>query len=368
MTLVDDRGRLFGRWNVVDALVGIVLLGLIPLLYAGYLLFKPQNASLVSIEPARIQSPGDIDVTIRGNNLRPYMRVSFDLHQGRSFMFGDTTRAVVRAADLPPGVYDVILYDNAQERARLPKGLEVVAAPRPQTQLDLIGSFTAITEPLMAQIKPNLEIAGLGRVTQVGKPQPSMTRTVVGPLELVNVPSSGAQNVPAVIRASCALVSRGGSATCSALDATLMRDTMLTIPLAGANVLFQIDQVRAASSSTMIDVRARLSGERAVIERVRRGDRDIERTNEFVSGAEVISVSGVARAGSSVTVAAQLSAGLPAVTAGELATVEVMLRVPAHQNLDGWAYHGQLLRPGRSFIFHGPDYEVSGTVLAVNGK
>src|SRR5262245_26475905 len=140
MTLVDDRGRVLGRWNVVDALIGVVLLGAIPLLYSGYLLFRPQSASLVAIEPPRIQAPGDVDVTVVGSNFRPYMRVSFDDHQGRSFLFADTTKAVVRVNDIPPGVYDVILYDNAQERARLPKAFTVMAPAQAQTQVDLIGS------------------------------------------------------------------------------------------------------------------------------------------------------------------------------------------------------------------------------------
>jgi hypothetical protein len=368
MTLVDDHGRLFGRWNVVDAMVGIVLLGLVPLLYGGYVLFRSQPPSLTSVEPARLQAPGDADLTIRGNNLRPYMRVSFDNHQGRTFLFSDTTRAVVRATDLPPGVYDVILYDNAQERARLPKGLEVVAAPRPQTQLDLIGSFTAIPESLASQIKPDLQIEGLGQVLRVGKAQPSVTRAVVGPLELVNVSSGSAVNVPAVIRANCALVQRGGSASCMALDNAMIRDTVLTVPLTGANALFQIDQVRAAGAPSTIDVRARLSGERAVVERVRRGDRDIARNNEFASGAEVISASPVVRAGSSVIVSAQVPGTTPSITAGDIASVEVMLRVPAYQTLDGWSYDGQQLKGGRSFVFHGPGYELSGTVLEVTGK
>ncbi|HUQ86876.1 MAG TPA: DUF4330 family protein [Vicinamibacterales bacterium] len=365
MTLVDHQGRLFSRWNVVDALVGVVLLGLIPLLYGGYVLFRPQSASLVSIEPARIQAPGDVDVTIHGVNLRPYMRVSFDGHQGRTFLFADTTKAVVRASEMPPGVYDVILYDNAQERARIAKGFEVVAAPRPQTQLEVIGAFTAMAEPLTSQIKANLQIAGLGTVTKVGKPQSSATRTAVGPLELVNVPSGSAVNIPAVIMATCALVQRGGGASCVALDNSLTRDVVLTVPLAGGNALFQIDQVRATGTPSTVDMRVRFSGEREVVERVRRGDRDIERNNEFASGAEVTSVTGVARAGASVIVTAQLPGSIPAVTAGDIATVEVVLRLPATQTVDGWSYRGQAMKPGRSFVFHGPDYEVSGTVLAI---
>jgi hypothetical protein len=368
MTVVDDHGRLFGRWNVVDALVGIVLLGLIPLLYGGYVLFRPQSASLVSIEPARIQAPGDVDVTIHGNNLRPYMRVSFDGVQGRGFLFSDATKAVVRVAEIPPGVYDVILYDNAQERARIPKGFEVVAAPRAQTQLEVIGAFTAIAEPLASQVKVDLQIAGLGKVTRVGKAEPSATRTAVGPLELVNVPSASAVNIPAVILASCALVPRGGSVSCMALDNALIRDVVLTVPLSGGNALFQIDQVRPTGTPSTVEMRARFSGERAVVERVHGGDRDIARSNEFASGAEVISVSPVARTGSSVIVTAQQPGSMPAITAGDIATVEVVLRLPAFQTVDGWSYQGQPMKPGRSFVFHGRDYEVSATVLAVTSK
>lgn len=370
MTLVDDRGRLFGRWNVVDALIGVTLLGLIPLLYAGYVLFRPQAASLVAIEPARVQAPGEFDVIIHGTNLRPYMRVSFDGHQGRSFMFENTARALVHVAELPPGVYDVILYDNAQERARIAKGFEVVAAPRPQTEVDVIGSFTAIAEPMTAAIKPGLRIAGLGEVTRVGKPRPSATRTLVGPSELLHVTSTSAVNIPIAIRVSCTIVQRGGSAACMALETSLMRDVVLTVPLPGGNALLQIDQVRSAGGTSTLEVRARLAGERVVVQRIRRGDVDVERTNEFADGAEIMSVSTVERASSAVIVSAQMqpTGSAPTITAGDIGTVEVVLRVAAQQTAEGWSYRGQTLKGGRSFVFHGPDYDVSGTVLSIATK
>ena len=370
MTLVDDRGRLFGRFNVVDALVGIVLLGLIPLLYGGYVLFKPQPASLVSIEPSRIEERADVDLVVKGNNLRPYMRVSFDGYQGRSFLFSGSTVAVVRAAELPPGVYDVILYDNAQERGRIAKGLEVVASPRPQTEVDLIGSFVAVTEPVAAQIKADLTLAGLGRVTRVGPSQPSATRTVVGPREQLMLPSQSAVNIPAVIRASCTVIARGGSAACSALDVTLSRDVTLTLALTGANALFQIDQVRATGAETTIEVRARLAGERLVVERIRKGDLDMERRNPFASGAEILSVGPVTRAASSVvvTLAPAIADAAPSIVAGDISSVEVVMRIPAQRVAGGWSYRGQSLTAGRTFVFNGPDYDVTGTILSAVTK
>jgi hypothetical protein len=272
-------------------------------------------------------------------------------------------------SDIPPGVYDVIIYDNAQERARLPKAFEVIAAPAARTELDVIGSFTAIAEPLVAQLKPGLELAGFGRITAVGKPRPSATQMFVAAGETLPVPSANAVNVPAVIRATCTLVARSGSAVCMALENSLMRGVVLTVPLAGANAMFQIDQVRDTAAPATVEVRARLAGERAVVERVRRGDRDAQRDNEFVTGGEILSASAVSRAPSSIIVSAQAVPGTPpSITVGDLASVDVILSVPAQQTVEGWSYRGQSLTAGRSFVFRGPGYEVSGTVLAVNAK
>jgi hypothetical protein len=369
MTVVDDRGRLFGRWNVVDALIGVLLLGAIPLLYGGYALFRAQPPSLTSVEPSRIQAKSNVEVTIRGTNLRPYMRVSFNDNQGRSFLFADQTKAVVQVVDIPPGVYDVILYDNAQERARLPKAFEVAAPPQSQTQVDLIGAFTAIAEASAGQITTQLKFPGLGEVTRVGKPMPSATYAAVGPGESVAMQSASSVNVPAVIHASCALVERSGSMSCNAMDRTLMRDVVLTLPVAGASVFFRIDQVQALGTDAIVDVRVRFAGERAVLDLIHRGDQDVERNNEFAAGAQVTAVGGVTRAGTSVIVSAQpqLSAA-PTIIAGELATAEATLRVPAQQTAEGWWYRGQLLKPGRTLVFHHPDYEVSATILSVTAR
>src|ERR1051325_4863719 len=107
------------------------------------------------------------------------MRVSFGSEQGTTFLFEDATKAVVPMRALPPGTYDVILYDQAQERARIAKGLEVVALPRPEVQLDLIGSFTAVPETTAAQLKQGMRIENFGEIVRLGKPVPATTRTML---------------------------------------------------------------------------------------------------------------------------------------------------------------------------------------------
>ncbi|MBY0493472.1 MAG: DUF4330 domain-containing protein [Cyanobacteria bacterium] len=369
MTLFDDRGRLFGRWNVVDALIGVVLLGLIPLLYGGYVLFRTQEASLVAIEPARIVAPGNVDVTIRGTNLRPYMRVSFDHHQGRSFLFADTTKAVVGTADLPPGVYDVILYDMAQERARIPKGLEVLAPPRPDTRLDLIGTFTALTEAQAAEIKDGLEVAGLGPVLRAGARRPAQTLTTVAGGVLLQVPSQNAFNVNAIVRANCVLTQRGGAVTCTALETALMEDNVIAVTLQSGRAFFQIDQIRTPAASAPVTVRARFGGDRSLLERMRAGDRDARNNNELTGGATIASLDAVRGASPSLAIAvAPPGATNPPQVAMDLASREVVLRLEA-QRIDAFFYYGgRQLAVGNPMVFNGPGYQVSGTVLSVSPK
>src|SRR5688572_30990206 len=155
MAIVDAEGRLFGRWNFIDAVVAVLVLGLIPLGYAAYALFRTPPPVLTSIEPTEVSEGPKQRVTVRGVNLRPYLRVSFNTLQGATFLFEDSTKAVVDLHPMPPGTYDVILYDLAQERHRLPSALTVRAGPT-ATLSDLIvtGRFFNLTPAVAAQKKP----------------------------------------------------------------------------------------------------------------------------------------------------------------------------------------------------------------------
>src|SRR4051812_4407192 len=141
MAVVDDRGRLFGRVNLVDAVVGVFALGLIPLLYGAAALFWTPLPTLTSVDPPALMAGPGQRVTIRGENLRPYMRVSFGTYQGVNFLFKSTTTAEVDLNDMPPGDYDVVLYDVAQEQARLTNGFKVLPPPVPATTMTLVGVF-----------------------------------------------------------------------------------------------------------------------------------------------------------------------------------------------------------------------------------
>ena len=66
MTLVDNRGRILGRYNLIDLALVCVVLGLIPLGYGAYLLFRTPLPSLTAVEPATRQFESEFRVMVKG--------------------------------------------------------------------------------------------------------------------------------------------------------------------------------------------------------------------------------------------------------------------------------------------------------------
>ena len=117
MAIVDDRGRLFGRLNLLDALLLVLLVGLVPLGYAAYALFREHPARITSVRPARTEQAPHLRVEITGENFRPYMRVSADNYQAADFVFKSTTEVEAPFADLPPGEYIVyVAYPDGTDK------------------------------------------------------------------------------------------------------------------------------------------------------------------------------------------------------------------------------------------------------------
>ena len=50
--MIDERGRLFGQVNLIDAVVAIVALGLIPLAYGAFLMFRMPLPKVTGATPA----------------------------------------------------------------------------------------------------------------------------------------------------------------------------------------------------------------------------------------------------------------------------------------------------------------------------
>ena len=251
MTLLDDRGRVAGRFNVVDALAAIVILILIPVTYAAYLLFRTPAPTLASVVPATLLEGSRQRVEINGTNLRPFMRVSLDTIPARSFLLGSTKYALVDLPDLKPGAYDVVLYDYMQEVARLPKAL-TVAPIATDVELDVVGAFKSPSDALAASMKigDRFPAAGnsIAEVVEVGVPVPGDLRVRVGD-ETVRIASSR-RDLPATLRVKCNSVrAADGTVRCMVPvgdePVAVAPDALLTFSTPAGPALFQIASARA---------------------------------------------------------------------------------------------------------------------------
>jgi hypothetical protein len=346
MAIVDGQGRLFGRFNVVDAVVAVFVLGLIPLLYGAAVLFRVPPPSLKGVVPNAIQAGPGGRVTIQGDNLRPYMRISFNTTQGKNFLFKSITEAEVELTDMPPGVYDVVLYDVAQEQSRLPKAFTILPAALPPTRLMLVGVFGNLDAERAKLVKPGDVVAGVGTVREVGQPMPSQLRVNSNGL-IVEIPVENAVMLPAVVETFCEMRPQTGVPYCVANDSSLQPTVVLMGQHAVGKLPFQIDQLRGPGALETVEIVARFVAPASVINAIRPGDVDRgPYPNPLAADASVLSVR-----------------SRP--FNNDLLQADVTLRVKAERGTNGWVYASLPLRAGADFALRSARSQVNGPVLSI---
>ena len=121
MSVMDSRGRLLGRINVVDLAALIVLLAILPLAYGASLLFQPAHARITSVGQVditnaerRIVAGGSLlsaKLKVKGSGFNPMLRAYIDDSPALAFVYEDPNSADVLVGPLGPGTHDLILMD-----------------------------------------------------------------------------------------------------------------------------------------------------------------------------------------------------------------------------------------------------------------
>ena len=367
MPLIDDNGRLFGRVNLFDALAAVLVLGMIPLAYGAYLLFRAPPARLLTVEPKTFTEGPNHRLQIWGENLRPFMRVSLNDVQARTFLIESTKGAEVDLPDnLPPGTYDVVLHDYAQELHRLPKAVTVIPnAPVPSLTLEVTGAFVGLTADVAKEINAGdhlTEGKSKADVLAVDPPVAAQMRLRAGELT-VGVPVEGQWQRPATLRVSCFPESYpDGSIRCMApgeqQPVMLLPDALLTFRARGQWLMFQVSEVHLDSNPTVKEARVRFVGSAGLLARMQTGD--IDTANRVFSRAFA------ARVVALEPVRAWSGASLGLLAAGEQGSVrDVVLRLPVDRSANGWTYRNRPAKAGANLAFETSDYQVQGQVLSI---
>jgi hypothetical protein len=343
MAIVDERGRLFGRWNLLDLALLVLLLGLIPLGYAAFVLFRAQPPRLVSIEPTQMPQADAFTLRLKGENFRPYMRLSIGTQQGREFMFKSTEEAEVAFAAIAPGTYDVILYDQAQERSRLPQALTISPSNLPSTQIVAIGAFGNLDAARAGKLVAGAQVSA-GEILAVGKPVPDVTAVYAGS-RMIGVALPNALRLPVAIRFNCYVQVQGGSPFCQVGGVTVAPPNLLMLGTEIGPTPFQVQRVRSPHPLHAVTVTMRVNGHPSLLSKIKTGDTDTGGIDNDVEVlARVASVSAVRGLG-------------PAA-----AEVDVTLTANLQRVGDGWLYDSTPLRVGSSLPFRTGGYEIGGVV------
>jgi hypothetical protein len=372
MPLIDEQGRLFRRINAIDALVLLGAVALVPLLYGAYVFFRQPEPRILEVQPSKV-TPTTTSVTVRGEHLRAFLRVSFNQIQGVSFALVSPTEARVEVPRLPSGTYDVVLYDVAREVHRLPNAVtvEAPAALSSQASLLIAGKFVSIDEAFRPELVKGATLSASGgndlRIVEIGSARPDVrgVQSGVGEFE---VTLQNGQQMPALLQASCTIAERrcqvGGTDVEPGFGLALFTAS-------GRAVRFVVGEAMTNGDTQPVDVRVRLVVPDAAVGLVRTGDRDAGAEFFGQRLATIVSL-GTPRS----TSASHLwRRGVPWTGAGagdwsisvndSAAVVEAQLRMLVDRTSDGLSYRGRQIKGGAPFVFETDRYVARGWVVSV---
>ncbi len=409
VAVLDERGRLFGRWNLIDAAAFGAVALVILLGYGAFVLFRSPVPIVVSITPAQIFAQQTGTLELAGERLRPFLQVRLDCGQRAAtcesfttpLLVASPTSAELNVTDLTPGTYDFVLLDEARELVRVPNAITVLPSARPAlTQMDVqaVGAFVFLTASdasrvstgtsLDEEFKPGSVVARpgaappapVGRVLAVLPPEVSTQRLRVSEAVVVTTPVPDKLQVPAIVRFRCLVtIDR-----CRISGVDVLKDAL--VPLAVSvpqsekfthpvtHLVFRIDEVRPATAPLTFPtadavVRVKFVAKPEVAGLPMAGDEDFgvpvaegpedARRNARSLRAAIVSVDTQPQ-----TVVATTLVG-PTTFQETMATFEATLKVPVVLTSTGWQYADRPVKVGAPFKFEGRTYAMDGWVIAL---
>jgi hypothetical protein len=352
MTLIDDRGRLFGRVNLVDAVVGAFVLVLIPIAYGTFLLFRSPSPQVTSVtrvpitdEERRLAGGSRLSakLKVRGSGFRPMLRASIDGAPALGFVFENPNSADVLVGEAPPGTHDLVIYDGVQELARAAKAVTIQAVP--PARVRVVGTLFDLDEATAKALasSTSVDATSQAQIVTLGAIGPGRHRLSTGHGS-ADVAVAGRWERPVVMVLQCDL--NPNSEDCAVGGTILAATPSPVIRLVGpasTALSLAIDELFPVEPPRPAVVRIRFSGAAEMLDLIRVGDRD-----------------------------ACLDERAATVTAIErrrgdngLAALDATLKLGADGSRDGWRYRGRIASPGAPFTLTTDRYIASGSVIVL---
>jgi hypothetical protein len=366
MSIVDERGRLFGRFNLIDASVVAVVVLLLPIAFAAYLLFRPAPMRITSVEPRQVPSGPGTRVRLTGEHFRPYLRAEVGRVQPNRFLIESPTAGEIVMPPLEPGTYDITLYDEAEEVARMKGAITVGAASRPALiNMQLLGMFTNLDDATARTVTAGRRFPDHGdalvEVISAAAPIEDIRR-VRTTTQVVEVPVKGSWRVPATVRVGCEFNFEKQS--CDVNGATIIPG--LVLPIAGG-VRFLVDEVHADTAGVPMEVVVRFVGRQEVLDALKMGDADkLAFNGSGARAARIVSITS-RQSVAGETLMRLLPGQQPVEMTSQLpdrfAVVEAIIHLIAEPGADSPTYRSSVIKPGSVFTFDSPSYVAQGTIV-----
>jgi hypothetical protein len=396
MTLLDGRGRLLGRFNVVDAAAAIVVVAAGVALYSGYrVLLMPGGPHIAAVEPSSQPAVNGARLKLHGRDFLPYHRVfvkrSGDtaqfVHEGETpvdvytlpnhtqaqLLVEDPSTAEIRLPDrMGPGTYDLMFYNETREVSSRRAAFTLISAapppaPSPSAWVRADGTFGRLVDRDVALLTSGARLAtddaheSLDIVT-VDRPQPEVARVGAGS-GAVPAALEGRLQVPATVRVRCSVTQTG----CTIGGAVVAAGSNLPARLGEHRYVFVVNDVSPDLPDVVrdADVGVRFVLRQAEAAAMKTGDLDAA---DAVAARHPRRAATLASIGArrDVTQRTLLNVTWPQRWIEEpAATVDAVLRVPLTQ-IDGvWLYKGQAIKSGGTIAFETPTYKTRAWVLNV---
>jgi hypothetical protein len=415
MSLIDDRGRLFGKVNLIDAVVGLLVLGLIPLAYGAFLLFRVPMPKITAIAPVTVVEHQAATLHVTGQDLRPFLRARFGTTESPGFLVQSPTLADIKLPDLPAGTYDLVLFDEGQELLRKPAAVTVVAPPAvvtvarkvPQADVQVVGRFLGLAAEDVRVVAIGAAFSSktaaergdeplVGEVLAVRPPEAAMQRVKVAPNTFLAMPVPGQTQVAAIVRLRCVLPPTGED--CRIGDTPVAENQTLLLPVpplpapgaTAASVVtahrpeqlkFFVEEVRAAGTRPVFpvvrhavaDLVVRFVARPQTVALLKVGDLDVSGASPVAgdavadpeAGPASLAAIGAGRRTLTALTGVDVTAGRPYQVPQEVTEFEATLRVPVRLVGPSWRYNGKPVKVGAPFAFETTSYAMDGWVLDV---
>jgi hypothetical protein len=402
--VIDDRGRLFGKVNLIDAAVGAFVLLLIPLAYAAFLLFRLPAPTIESLQPAAVPDHTPVAITIHGQNLRPYLRARFG-RMAAEFFLQSPSLAEIKVPALPAGTYDLELYDESNRILLKPAALTVGTAST--MTLEAVGSFVGLPGDAAALIAVGTRFPvrygngePVAEVLALRPPESAIRRVKIAPSTFAAA-AVGPSLVPAILRINCAV----GGDVCTVDGTALAEGATIVLPLAAGGARpngpgqlhFAINQIFPAgfhaAFPAIVTARIRFVAEPELARMVKVGDVDVSaalstdgsRSVTLDENRAVLTAVGRDAPTTNAQIVVDTpfrrspqltSSGLepPAADDAHRRGVQYQhpmvvftgtVRIPAVFTPSGWSYNAQPVKGGALFNFESVSGTLVGTILDV---